>query len=419
MRIAIFNVKYSANLGDGVIAECLEAALSDMPGITARSLDLAGRRTYGEGLGASRSRILDRLRTLPRPLRHLVVRVLLGGLLRLRLIPHWRRALADCDAVIVGGGQLIADADLNFPLKLSAAAAECQRRGLPVAVFAVGVTPGWSGAGRRLLRRLFSKNVVQIAVRDERSRDHLSRLLGWRSHDGLAPALCRDPGLLAAEVYPARLRTARTRPLIGIGITHPAVLRHHADAPDSLPTCDAGWYADLILAVRRTGYDVACFTNGAAEDEVHLAAVRERLRSDAPEAVGTITFAAQPRCPADLARIVAGFDALVAHRLHAHILAYAYAIPSVGLDWDGKLGAFFASVKRERFMATPGGAVGLLTAALRSGLDAGVREVVIAQTRQGILRMAEALTAECALRRSAATTLRAPRPAAARAVSAG
>ncbi|WP_191970262.1 polysaccharide pyruvyl transferase family protein [Methylobacterium planeticum] len=432
MRVAIFNVKYSPNLGDGIIAECLEASLAGQPGIAVRSIDLAGRERYGDGLGAGRARILDGLHRLPRPARHLLVRALLGGLLRLRLRPRWRRVLAGCDVAIVGGGQLIADADLNFPLKLAAAAAEMRRRNLPLAVFAVGVAGGWSGAGRRLLRRLFSGDVVHIAVRDAASQACLRALLEPDPPAGLAPALargpdlCRDPGLLTAEVHPRPPRTRPARPRIGLGITHPAVLRNHADAPDSLHAFDADAYAAMIRALRGAGYDVTCFTNGAAEDEACLEAVRLHLASLAGTAGETagIHFADRPRAPADLARGIAGFDAVVAHRLHAHIVAYAYGIPSVGLPWDGKLPAFLASVGREAFMvatrADPAEAVaGLVSEALWTGIDVTVRAEAIAQTKQGILRMLESLRAEDARRRCAAPRRRPAVPARFRAASAG
>jgi hypothetical protein len=50
-RIALLNVKYSPNLGDGLLSECLEAELAHTfqaiaPGTQVFSIDLAGRRAY-------------------------------------------------------------------------------------------------------------------------------------------------------------------------------------------------------------------------------------------------------------------------------------------------------------------------------------------------------------------------------------
>ena len=65
MKIVLFNVKYSPNLGDGVIAECLEAALRAQTGAEVLSLDLAGRTTYGAARHAARGAAIRLLRHLP------------------------------------------------------------------------------------------------------------------------------------------------------------------------------------------------------------------------------------------------------------------------------------------------------------------------------------------------------------------
>jgi len=417
MDIAIFNVKHSPNLGDGIIAECLEAALTARPGVRVRAIDLAGRESYGSGSGAGRSRLLDFLHALPRPVSHGLVRLLLGTLVRVRLRPRWREALRGCDAAIVGGGQLISDIDLNFPLKLAAAAGECRRRRLPIAVFAVGVKPDWTRAGRRLLLTLFGADTIMAAVRDERSREALCRLLGPRGPGAPEPTLCRDPGLLAAEVYPRAPGPRRTRPLVGVGITHPAVLRHHADAQERSTVWDERAYAELILGLWRAGYDVLCFTNGAGEDHACLDAVRARIEAVKAVPAQSIAFLDRPRRPADLARIIAACDAVVGHRLHAHIVAYSYAIPSVGLPWDGKLAAFLASTRREAFLAAQGATpprmiADLLAAALRAGIEPETRAAAVEETRRAIARLAETLRVESERRRC--TALRASRPAPAR-----
>ena len=396
MRIGIFNVKYSPNLGDGIIAECLEATLrSLLPGAAVFSMDLAGREDYGQGLDRSRSVVLPILQSLPGAARRVLMETILGFVLRRRLQPRWRRRLADCDAVILGGGQLIADADLNFPLKLSAAAAEGRRLGLPIAVFAVGVAPQWSERGRKLLQSVFSpEHVAHVAVRDERSRENLTRLLG---RSPLSPSVCRDPGLLASEVYPHSPGQPGAAPVVGLGITHPAVLRHHAEEPTQPSKDMIELYAEIVRALLRAGYHIVCFTNGSGEDEECLAATRARLGSDHLPG-GRLTFAERPRRPSDLARLIAGVDAVLAHRLHANILAYAYAKPHLGFRWDAKLPAFFDSVGRSEYAISladtpPDTVIPLLRKALHQGIDAATHAAVVAETRESIRLLAYALCA--------------------------
>ncbi|EKF18440.1 polysaccharide pyruvyl transferase, partial [Nitratireductor pacificus pht-3B] len=70
MKLLVFNVRYSPNLGDGVLALCLEAALRQaVPGLTVETIDLAGRDAYGAAGGARRRQALTLLGWLPAGLR--------------------------------------------------------------------------------------------------------------------------------------------------------------------------------------------------------------------------------------------------------------------------------------------------------------------------------------------------------------
>ena len=50
MKILVFNVKYSENLGDGLLADCIEETLRAEGG-EVETLDLAGRTAVGTSSG--------------------------------------------------------------------------------------------------------------------------------------------------------------------------------------------------------------------------------------------------------------------------------------------------------------------------------------------------------------------------------
>jgi polysaccharide pyruvyl transferase WcaK-like protein len=58
-------------------------------------------------------------------------------------------------------------------------------------------------------------------------------------------------------------------------------------------------------------------------------------------------LAARPKTPYQLAQLISGYKAIVASRLHAHVIASSYFVPSVGLLWDDKVLAFFKDTGRE------------------------------------------------------------------------
>lgn len=377
-RIVIFGLPYSPNLGDGVIADCLAHALKQArPGLEVSHVDISGRQDHGEIVVKNRAAILRVLGALPRPLRHALVRARLGRMLD-RFEPHWRDAAHAADLAVIGGGQIFSDADLNFPLKLARVARVLQAETRPAVIHAAGVATNWSPAGTRLFRTLVTCDLRAVGLRDAGS------IAAWQQQFGTAgpaPRLTRDPGILAADCYgPSPVAPDG----IGLCVTDPMILSYHADrgeSGDSGDTLFAG-IARALAANRR----VTLFCNGAAEDRAALRRVADDpclrdLRAD-----DRLRIAVPAETPRQLAQQVAGFEAVVAHRLHACILGYAYARPIVGLGWDGKLQSFFASVGLEDgFITADRLGVETIASATREamarGIDAQRHAGTLAETR--------------------------------------
>ncbi|MEO1281908.1 MAG: polysaccharide pyruvyl transferase family protein [Pseudomonadota bacterium] len=388
-KLIIFNVKYSQNLGDGVIAQCLEHELGQaLGGAEIVSIDLAGRDAWTDpGTGRLRLLKLAVLRSLPGLAKDQITAFALGRILG-RLRPHWESRVRGANVALVGGGQLIQDVDLNFPLKLSAAFDICRAERVPMGVVAVGVSAPEPGnrLGGDLLRNVLTSDLVCVAARDQASCDNLAK----RGRPGAE--ICLDPGLLASRLWPvAPTKRLSGRPIVGLGVTHGSVLSHHSARTGPVRAVDAKLFADLALGLAWNGFDVHCFTNGAGEDMEMLAQVsalldgprdtslerfpmkwkpvrRKKMRQNKKlerrsgsvrsehslDAAGTIRVLTRPQDPQQLARMIAGFDAVVAHRLHASIVAYSYRTPIIGLAWDKKVDAFFQSVGLGRFVCAFG-----------------------------------------------------------------
>ncbi|MFM1816085.1 MAG: hypothetical protein RLZ98_2780 [Pseudomonadota bacterium] len=385
MNVVVFNVKYSPNLGDGVIAECLEAELRNRTGWSVTSIDLAGR-TEWKTPGRSRLRILalDLLTHLPTTVRDAIVATILGRKLHRSLIPLWKQALARANVAVFGGGQLIQDGDLNFPLKLQAAAHECAAYALPMAVYAVGASPSRSPRGRRCFSEILSSERLFLAgARDARSISILKSL-------GAQPRLTLDPGLLASRTWPSSRKEVRTRQRAGLCITHPAVISHHATGGRGVSAGEAlDLYEKLAGNLAAQGFDVLCFTNGAGEDEAALDELRGRMAAGNDN----IMFAQRAETPRALAQTIADCDVVVAHRLHATIIAYSYNVPAIGLMWDEKVDAFFELVKRDRHMlpfdqATADGIAESARSAIEEGIAAATHAEILAQASAGIDELA-------------------------------
>ncbi|WP_367715587.1 polysaccharide pyruvyl transferase family protein [Nitratireductor sp. GISD-1A_MAKvit] len=391
MKIVIFNVRYSPNLGDGILAECLERQLGiALPGARIETVDLAGRTAYG-AQDARRSQALRLLQTMPPPIRRMVVERAIGSRLAV-LRTLWRRKISRADAVIIGGGNLFQDDDLNFPLKIAQVLELCREEQRPVGIFAVGVSRAWSRRAANLFGRLQACDVFHVSVRDD------GAMHNWRMHfsEGPEASIAPDPALtLAGRAHRGR---HRERPVVGLCVTHPLVLQRHgggAGRGHLLGTMDG--YRALAEGLVDAGCDVLFFTNGAVEDASFLDRIRHRMSAFASRNPGRCTFAPRPVAPRELVALVSSLDAMAGHRLHACISAYALNVPPVGIGWDQKVESFFRLVGREPFFVSAHtGSVRdireCVLAAVETGLDSERRRQCMQAAAGSIVRLADSLS---------------------------
>lgn len=390
-RISILNVKFSPNLGDGVIAECLEfGLLREIPYARVASLDIGGREVFGDsgsltGTSLRPAAILDTW--LPGSAAK-IRRFLEPELVRVRYAAVWREKLKPCDAIIIGGGHLFSDVGGYFPNRL-AIALDAAPAGRSVFVYGVGVAGSWSPSATQTVSHALARHRLRnVAVRDARSL-HL-----WSRTFGAYPAgLCSDPGLLASTAY-AAVSGAQERSaarVVGIGVAGATDLNAHADG-GAVVGGSIGFFTALAEQIVGTGWSVVFFTNGAEDDRAALEAVREQVREH-PTLLNRVSFALYPQKPADLVRLIAGFDGLIAHRLHANIVAYSCNVPHVGLGWDPKTQSFFDHVGRSRFCISGAAAsvsdvASALQAAIEEGIDPAHRAAVISAAEGDVARLA-------------------------------
>lgn len=353
MKIVAVNVRYSPNLGDGVIADCLQASLKRrLPNAAFIDCDLAGRIAYSEKAGRLRAAALSVSQFLPEKLVHHAFAAAFETLVRRRLLPFYREAMLGADAVLIGGGQLLADDKLNFPMKLAGAIAAAKDASLPIAVHGVGVGRFWSDTGARLFRESFdAADLFWATVRDNLSAKR------WRRHfeTSQVPAvrLAFDVGLLASRIYDDPPRQRGARPRAGLCVTRPETLKAHFDGDDwPEDQVGAAFYKALARALIARGMDVYAFTNGAPDDDAFLRRCFGKPGKRSAKK-GEMEIAPRFATPRALASAISGCDVVVGHRLHAHVLAYSYRKAHVGLSLNRKLDEFFALTGRANYLIRP------------------------------------------------------------------
>lgn len=356
MRVLVCGECYSPNLGDGLIALALKELVHRvLPESSVRFLDISGRSGFVNSKPPLNTKMGVRIiRSMHRQiyaasysyaatvnsLRHEFLSRLgrQGAMLK--------SALADADYVLIGGGQLLQDNRLAFPLSILSLVREAKRLGLPVSFFSVGVGDNWSAFGRNLVARaLTAANVESIICRDQVSANRICSLFPEVSHK---VSMTYDAALAAPVDRDLRHRTGKT---VGLCIMHPNTIRWTVkNHPMGSPAQATQFWLDTYRALSAKGFDVKIFTNGSPEDDAFARKIEKHIRTQTTTE-GPIHAGFRPRTPDDLVRLIGGFGVVVAYRLHANIVATVLGIPCIALGWDAKVEEFMNySGQSERFV---------------------------------------------------------------------
>lgn len=395
--ITLCGETYSPNLGDGVIALALNYVLSQsLAECTIDFLDLSGRAGYEETLSARPSGAAMSLAMH----RNLMAKSDLYGYISTSMKwwiasrRHYRAVLeetmAETDLLIIGGGNLLMDNHLNFPLKIYFAVQAAEAQGVRVVFLSCGVGEYWSWIGRKLIgKSLRRKTVGHISVRDDQSMTNLCREFPkvQTPTDKIV-----DPGVFISDLYGVSPATTGRSAPIGLGVMHPFELKKRSDGHDFRMKMEQEFWTRLARSLIEEGYRVRIFTNGAMSDHSFAETVASEVPSDvrARNDVGQL-LCRRPRHPRELVAQIRRFGGVVAYRLHANVVAYSLGVPGVGLIWDRKVKAWFKEADRERFAlrphVKPREVVEALSWALQEGIDEQYKSSMKENVRRSVTRV--------------------------------
>lgn len=392
-NIVLVGLKYDNNLGDQAIFACMKRMLSDCLGqlhadLEIREMDMTGRK----GLGYNP--VLDEL---PAPLLRGIVRrsARVLGLKRLTaaLVAYECRQAAAiqcrqlCDentkAILFAGGGIIKYRYQNFHDYIVAVVSYAQQHRIPVMISAAGVE-GYDGgdrACRRLKAALNSPYVKCITTRDD---IRTLRELYCRGNDRVRTALVADPACSMSLYFPRQRPTGEK--VIGLGVVREGLFTDN-DIDFGKEKMLRFW-SDLYREIEAAGYRCQLFCNGAVSDQRFAQELLEYMGIG--DGDGSV-LAERPTTAEMLADRIAGYSGVVAGRLHASIIAYAYGVPSVGLVWNEKQVMFGQAIGcEERFFRVeafePARIVQGLLAAMAEGYDEAAREAYRRTTAEEIRR---------------------------------
>lgn len=330
--IALAGETYSRNLGDQAIHASLAYILRQQnASLKILPLDISGRQG-ADSPGKNRAFYLLRAITSSNSL-HSLVNIVFHSLQKSRQqMRMWSPVLETSDQLVIGGGQLLMDNNLDFPLKLSGLASLAGERGIPYHISACGVGRTWSRFANRLFQPVLV-NAKSVTLRDELSRSRLDHFI-----PSLQTSVTFDPAILAAEVYPD-LQKKVFADRIGLGIMCREDVNSHLLPAQRYST--NAWldlWLGVLFGLLKENLVVELFTTGSSKD-MHFA---QSLFYEAhAHGWNGVTLAGGQTGPGELMASMRNYSLIIATRLHASILANSLGISSLGLNWDEKVRAYY------------------------------------------------------------------------------
>lgn len=237
------------------------------------------------------------------------------------------------DAVLIGGGGLLQDIQPHFyrAYLLTVLAAAAVKK--PAMIYAAGVYPPRTSVFRGMLRIALRRAAV-ITVRDEFSAAALKEA-GIRRRVTVTadPAITLEPPLWPSLPHDDAI------PTIGVSLRP----WYH------LPTCPPGDHERLVKHLAACLDAVVEATNGqllllpmqhgGVDDDWRM---QKRVLARMSHLDSVATYSS--RRPLEVLGAIAGCDLIIGMRLHSNVLAAAAGVPSIGLAYDPKVGAFMKSL---------------------------------------------------------------------------
>ncbi|MGE9782805.1 polysaccharide pyruvyl transferase family protein [Janibacter sp. G368] len=320
MRILLAGETFSPNLGDGLLFESLRQQVVAL-GCQVQAFDLSGRSGYERVSGPVPEEISVR-----RSFKHSALQR--SGLVRQAAsLGQWQRvryewselagkALSDCDAVLIHGGQLISGYNLTFALRLRELIHMAQRQGKRVALVGLGSDRELPTTVRKLFAPSFESSAY-ISVRDLSSAAEIRSVARQQVH--VTPDL-----IFGMSIHEGAPLEGVLQNTAGINVQARSIFtRWSSYDVDSLYSLFHIWARDEFAQKNSVA-----FGNG---DPMDAREVESLAR------VGSIDLAPRPSSPQELLHVVRRLDSCIAMRMHAGLASAAAGASVLSVAWDPKV----------------------------------------------------------------------------------
>lgn len=313
--------RYSNNLGDGIIFDTVESlCLKNHEKAEIISLDISGNKTY-RCEGITKKKYSIRLRWLRKALSKYKRAIFLKKQLSEITDP------ANIDVAVFVGGQLFSS---YFSKQILLISKYLNKHKVPIVFNCCGIGKNSKKSIKYLEKALNFDSVRAISIRD--NEEYFSKKIKLKKSFEVTV----DPVYDLDSIYSKSDIGAggQKKQVVGIGLMEPVLYAHN-----NIGLLDKD-YLDIarkiISCIEANGMEWSFFCNGNVEDFNYIKKIC-RLLGYSEEKIKK-----RPVYPAELIKIILGYDKIISFRLHSHIVARSFNIPTFGFVWDKKVKDFFS-----------------------------------------------------------------------------
>lgn len=380
-KITLCGEYYNSNFGDGIIVDSSKYILEQInEDYIVDIMDFSCRKNYATGCNKLNYKNTDGYRRLIK----LAFKIkgvtsilnLIKWFLKSRKVyyKYYNEKLKNTDILIFSGGHILVNNSLSYPLRLFLINKIALKNKIKIIFNSCGSEKTKSFIGRLILNKVLnSESVKVISVRD--NIENIEFLSGEKIKILKDVYESNDPAVLISKAYNIEKKESNT---IGLGvISHLAYVNSYSRNRNNYLIGEEellNKWIGIIKELDKRGYNYRIFSNGGYHDNAMAYRLQKMLNNTIDVFI--------PKTPYELVHEISKYKGIIAHRLHANIIAYSLKVPSVGLVWDTKLIEFGKKTGRSKFyinlkQENVNSIVNLLEEAIQNGVDEKIYSRII------------------------------------------
>lgn len=339
-KIVVAAEVFSSNLGDYAIYDSLSKLLLSQD-IEAIPLDISFRRGFSMNTGddsLSQSARSTWRSLIPKKIKHhrftqyMVTRTMWHLVHRKNIITYWSELIRNCDAVIIGGGQLLTDTSANFHTKIALITDIANKLNKPVCILGCGVGSYLDPKAQKNIKKVLDYASF-ISLRDSDSANRLKPLI----RNDISLNVYPD---LAFALSPTANKTSeeeslkQTKKVCGFNIMPIDAFKiYNPNLKDITSKTYIDFWKRLACEANKEDMQVHIMTNGSIQDYEQAKSIYKSMLLDNID----VMLTNRPISPLDLYDQISDVNYLITMRMHAGIIGQAYDKSVSTLIWDDKI----------------------------------------------------------------------------------